>query len=414
MFVRVRLGSGHRRDGQDALSGQCHRLPAGEQEHQPRGVTQEDVHEDGHRVHQMFAGVQYQQCLLVREMTEKLVHRLGRSDLGQTDRGGHRVGQELGVPQTAQFDDADAVREVDRRLVRGPHRDPALADPTGAGERDQPGLRHRAPHGLQLGRTADEPGGLVPRSRPGPCPLRHAIPLLCQHENPTPRATVCLTFRIRRCARAESPAPSHRTVRLRAFNDRASRRVRLRIPRKRPLGDAYVHLRMASAYVIALPHLPILPTSPRPEVTCGGRVVPAPDEGGRRELLPSRHRMRPLVWKRIDVSNLATALVDMAQRQPQGLAMQDEKTVLTYADLDDLSARAAGGLRAHGVRPGGRVGLNCPVPWPSRCSTSEPCAPEQSPYPCTPEPGHPPWTPAMRPVAHDSSSPLPTKRPRGR
>ncbi|MGQ4427315.1 hypothetical protein ACN6LL_002211 [Streptomyces violaceoruber] len=36
------------------------------------------------------------------------------------------------------------------------------------------------------------------------------------------------------------------------------------------------------------------------------------------------------------MSNLATALVDMAQRQPQGLAMQDEKTVLTYADLDDL------------------------------------------------------------------------------
>lgn len=121
-----------------------------------------------------------------------------------------------------------------------------------------------------------------------------------------------------------------------------------------------MHLRMAGAYVIALPHLPILPTSPRPEVTCGGRVVPAPDEGGRRELLPSRHRMRPLVWKRIDVSNLATALVDMAQRQPQGLAMQDEKTVLTYADLDDLSARAAGGLRAHGVRPGGRVGLRLP------------------------------------------------------
>ncbi|NML52457.1 long-chain fatty acid--CoA ligase [Streptomyces sp. R302] len=60
------------------------------------------------------------------------------------------------------------------------------------------------------------------------------------------------------------------------------------------------------------------------------------------------------------VSNLATALVETARRYPQHLAAQGEDRSLTYAELDELSARAAGGLRAHGVLPGDRVGLLLP------------------------------------------------------
>ncbi|MFF4966202.1 AMP-binding protein [Streptomyces sp. NPDC001037] len=40
--------------------------------------------------------------------------------------------------------------------------------------------------------------------------------------------------------------------------------------------------------------------------------------------------------------------------------MDDERRALTYAELDELSARAADGLLAHGVRPGDRVGLRLP------------------------------------------------------
>ncbi len=57
------------------------------------------------------------------------------------------------------------------------------------------------------------------------------------------------------------------------------------------------------------------------------------------------------------MTNLATALVDMAERHPQRIAVRDEARALTYAELDEFSARAAGGLLAHGVRPGDKVGL---------------------------------------------------------
>ncbi|MGW8378242.1 AMP-binding protein [Streptomyces sp. ODS28] len=60
------------------------------------------------------------------------------------------------------------------------------------------------------------------------------------------------------------------------------------------------------------------------------------------------------------MSNLATALVEAARRAPQRPAVRVHGTVLTYAELDELSARVAGGLLAHGVRPGDRVGLRLP------------------------------------------------------
>ncbi|MFI8880347.1 AMP-binding protein [Streptomyces sp. NPDC055243] len=60
------------------------------------------------------------------------------------------------------------------------------------------------------------------------------------------------------------------------------------------------------------------------------------------------------------MSNLATTLVETAWRHPQHLAVRGTDRALTCAELDELSARAAGGLLAHGVRPGDRVGLRLP------------------------------------------------------
>ncbi|GHF72363.1 AMP-binding protein [Kitasatospora xanthocidica] len=61
------------------------------------------------------------------------------------------------------------------------------------------------------------------------------------------------------------------------------------------------------------------------------------------------------------MSNLATNLKDAAGQYPQRPAIRADADVLTYADLDELSARVAGGLLAHGVRPGERVGLVLPA-----------------------------------------------------
>ncbi|MGA5069296.1 AMP-binding protein [Streptomyces exfoliatus] len=57
------------------------------------------------------------------------------------------------------------------------------------------------------------------------------------------------------------------------------------------------------------------------------------------------------------MSNLATTLVETAQRYPQRRAVQRHDRSLTFAELDEYSARAAGALLAHGVLPGDRVGL---------------------------------------------------------
>ncbi|MFF0991340.1 long-chain-fatty-acid--CoA ligase [Kocuria nitroreducens] len=58
--------------------------------------------------------------------------------------------------------------------------------------------------------------------------------------------------------------------------------------------------------------------------------------------------------------NLASLLVDTAARLPRRPAVVLDDTVLSYAELDDLSARAATLLRDGGVHPGDRVALIAP------------------------------------------------------
>jgi long-chain acyl-CoA synthetase len=63
----------------------------------------------------------------------------------------------------------------------------------------------------------------------------------------------------------------------------------------------------------------------------------------------------------IIMTNLALDLREAAQMYPGRPAIRLDATTLSYAELDDLSARAAGWLRqAHHVRPGDRVGIMTP------------------------------------------------------
>jgi long-chain acyl-CoA synthetase len=57
------------------------------------------------------------------------------------------------------------------------------------------------------------------------------------------------------------------------------------------------------------------------------------------------------------MTNLATNLKDAAGQYAHHPAVRLDEEMLTYAELDELSSRAAGGLVAHGVRPGDRVGI---------------------------------------------------------
>lgn len=60
------------------------------------------------------------------------------------------------------------------------------------------------------------------------------------------------------------------------------------------------------------------------------------------------------------MANLAGFLVETAQRQPERPALRLGEQTLTYAELDDRTARAAALLRAEGVRVGDRVALMLP------------------------------------------------------
>ncbi|MEU9856201.1 class I adenylate-forming enzyme family protein [Streptomyces sp. NPDC047974] len=57
------------------------------------------------------------------------------------------------------------------------------------------------------------------------------------------------------------------------------------------------------------------------------------------------------------MGNLATNLQDTVGQYPLHPAVWSNGELLSYGDLDDLSGRVAGGLRAHGIRAGERVAL---------------------------------------------------------
>ncbi|MFC8626179.1 AMP-binding protein [Streptomyces anulatus] len=57
------------------------------------------------------------------------------------------------------------------------------------------------------------------------------------------------------------------------------------------------------------------------------------------------------------MNNLATHLLNTARRFPCHLAVRQGWQPWTYADLEERSSRVAGGLLAHGIRPGDRVAV---------------------------------------------------------
>ena len=64
----------------------------------------------------------------------------------------------------------------------------------------------------------------------------------------------------------------------------------------------------------------------------------------------------PNTWKLI-MTNLANILTQSARRHFERPAIRLDDILVTYAELDDLTARAAGWLRARGVEPGDRVAI---------------------------------------------------------
>src|SRR4051812_37762137 len=83
------------------------------------------------------------------------------------------------------------------------------------------------------------------------------------------------------------------------------------------------------------------------------RDCPAAPRVNTRVTRTSRRRARPM-------TNFAHELGQAAAEAGERPAVRLDDTVLTYALLDAGASRAAGLLRAHGVGPGDRVGLQLP------------------------------------------------------
>jgi len=60
------------------------------------------------------------------------------------------------------------------------------------------------------------------------------------------------------------------------------------------------------------------------------------------------------------MTNLAMTLVQATARDPEQYAVRMDEQVLSYRDLDEMSARAASWLLGRGIGPGDRVGLMLP------------------------------------------------------
>src|SRR5215468_10627831 len=75
---------------------------------------------------------------------------------------------------------------------------------------------------------------------------------------------------------------------------------------------------------------------------------------------PRRSYSPPRRRKGTEVTNLATNLVNTAAREGHRPAVRLDDLVLSYADLDDRSARVASWLTDRGVGKGARVGIMLP------------------------------------------------------
>jgi long-chain acyl-CoA synthetase len=93
----------------------------------------------------------------------------------------------------------------------------------------------------------------------------------------------------------------------------------------------------------------------------GHRDHPEPHRRARHHWRVGVHHISNPRRSVIIMTNLALDLREAAQMYPGRPAIRLDATTLSYAELDDLSARAAGWLRqAHHLRPGDRVGIMTP------------------------------------------------------
>jgi hypothetical protein len=136
-------------------------LPARDEDLQVRAIG-EELQEDWCRDRDLLEVVEDQQHALRAEASAELVQRRPVHRLGQPDRRRGEGQDGVGVGRGDEVDEVDTVRESVDLVGCGPDRQPRLAGPAGAGQREQPdvGVVEALADRLQLGFPAHEGGRL--------------------------------------------------------------------------------------------------------------------------------------------------------------------------------------------------------------------------------------------------------------
>jgi hypothetical protein len=159
-FIGIGGGQVHRADGQHRFTGQAQRLAAGAQQGQAGQCGQQTLDQRGHGLQQVFAVVQHGQP---GPPGQVLLQRL----FGQLAGGGpaaQRVGQRgqqrIGAAQRGQVHPSHAALALGGLLVRQALRQPRLARPAQAHQREQAPIDQVAADLRQQRRSVDEAAAL--------------------------------------------------------------------------------------------------------------------------------------------------------------------------------------------------------------------------------------------------------------
>lgn len=229
---------GHRRRGRDGqrryhehpFPGEPERLPARGEQPQSRGGREQLANDGRDQGEDVLAVVQDEEQAAIGEVRGELV--LGRAGglVRDAQPGQHRTGDRGAVGAQVEITERDEPDAVRVGLVDRPghlQSDPGLADPTRAGQRDQPGPAQRC---FGRGDLRDAADARVDRSwgsRHGPSPRRGGLPVgrrgLVRRAVPCARDRAILTGAVRRVHQtSDAAAPGARVGR--AQHEGAGRR----------------------------------------------------------------------------------------------------------------------------------------------------------------------------------------------
>jgi hypothetical protein len=158
LTVGYLVGHLERRNAVDGLALDPHDFATGRQDRHARAQAHQGIDQGCHRLDQVLAIVEHEQEVPVADAGRE---RLGGDPLAaklQSQRAGHRGGNESGVGKRRQLDEPRPILEVGEQVADGLHGERGLSDPARPGQCHHPIGGHEIMHALHRQRPTNQPG----------------------------------------------------------------------------------------------------------------------------------------------------------------------------------------------------------------------------------------------------------------